>query len=85
LAESAIFRAIDQILWTDWDPIGLNDLQICRNEYRSYVPSIFDLKVAGADCETIAIRLLEISSQDMGIDLMMEFCREVAEKIIRAY
>jgi hypothetical protein len=38
--ENKIFRSIDHILWTDWDPGGLNDLQMCRDEYRSYVPAI---------------------------------------------
>lgn len=80
--ENKIFRAIDKILWTDWDPIGVNDLQICRDEYRSYVPSIYKLKLAGGDRETIASRLFEIAQREMGISSPMEACRQVAEKII---
>jgi len=62
-----------------------NDLHICRDEYRSYVPSIYELKVAGANCETIASRLFEISGQEMGIDLSMDLCRKVAKKIMKVY
>ena len=83
--QNKIFRAIDKILWTDWDPIGMNDLHICRDEYRSYVPSIYELKVAGANCDTIASRLFDISGQEMGIDLSMDICRKVAKKIMKVY
>jgi hypothetical protein len=81
--DNKIFRAIDKILWTDWDPIGVNDLQICRDEYRSYVPAIYRLKLAGSDREMIASKLFEISQKEMAITLTMDVCREVAEKIVK--
>ena len=81
--ENKIFSAIDTILWIDWDPIGVNDLQICRDEYRSYVPAIYRLKLAGGDQETIASKLFEISQKEMEITLTLELCRKVAKKILR--
>lgn len=83
--ENKIFRAIDKILWMDWDPIGVNDLPICRDEYRSYVPAICRLKLAGGDQETIALKLFEISQNEMEITLTMEVCQKVAEKIINVH
>ena len=80
--ENKIFRAIDRILWTDWDPIGVNDLSMCRDEYRTYVPGIYQLKVGGSDEETIATRLLTISVEEMEVRLSMKHCRKVAEKIL---
>lgn len=84
--KSSIFNlhavAIDQILCTDWDPIGVNDISICRDEYRSYVPAIYILKMEGSDSETIALHLLEIAQEEMEIPLTIESCRRVAEKII---
>jgi hypothetical protein len=77
--ENKIFKAMDKILWTDWDAIRRNDLHICRDEYRSHIPSIYELKVAGANCETIASRLFEVSEREIGIDLIMDFCRTVAK------
>jgi hypothetical protein len=82
--ENKIFRAIDTILWNDWDPIGVNDICICRDEYRSYVPAIYIMKMEGSDCETIASHLLEIAREEMEITLTIESCRRVAEKIIAA-
>jgi hypothetical protein len=80
--DNNIFRAIDTILWTDWDPIGVNDLPMCRDEYRSYVPAIYRLKFAGGDPEMIASKLFEIAQKEMAITLTMDVCRKVAEKII---
>ena len=36
---NAIHRTISEILWIDWDPIGINDLAP-RDEYDDYVPEI---------------------------------------------
>jgi hypothetical protein len=55
---------------------------MCRDEYRSYVPAIYDLKVAGAGREIIASKLSVISQHEMGVDLTMELCWEVAQKIM---
>jgi hypothetical protein len=79
--DNKIFRAIDKILWTDWDPIGVNDLQICRDEYRSYVPAIYTLKLAGSGQEVIASKLFEIAQKEMAITLTMDVCINVAGKI----
>jgi hypothetical protein len=38
-----LFKRIDDILWFDWDPIGIND-DAPRDEYESYTPPIFSLK-----------------------------------------
>ncbi len=57
-----IAQKIDEILWFDWDPIGVNDYPEARDEYRSYVPEIYDLKILGADRALIAERLLKIET-----------------------
>ena len=76
------FRDIDKILWKDWDPIRVNDIEICRDEYRSYVPAIYRLAKAGRGKAEIALKLFEIAQDEMGIILPMEFCRNVAKKIM---
>jgi hypothetical protein len=30
-----IYNQIDEILWKDWDPIGVNDFEDARDEYSS--------------------------------------------------
>ena len=76
------YELIDKILWNDWDPIGINRVQGPRNEYDSYLSKVSDLKMTGAECETIAQYLFQIETVHMGLNGNLEHCRRVAEKII---
>lgn len=77
-----LFSAINKILWTQWDPIGINWLQGCNDEYKEYVPEFYRLKMCGSDQETIALKLYELALDEMGMELTMEFCRQVAGRIV---
>ena len=55
------YRLIDEILWNDWDPIGVNQMPEAREKYRSYSSNIVDLKIARADCETVTQHLFQIA------------------------
>ncbi len=78
-----IYKKIDDILWYDWDPIGVNDMAP-RDEYQSYVPRIFRLKKSGAGKQEIANLLLKLETQTMGMGGTMENCLLIADKIIQA-
>lgn len=80
--DSELYKALDNILWKDWDPIGVNEHLSARDEYYGYIPTIFDLKIKGADVETIAKKLFEIETARMGLFGNMKHCSEIAEKII---
>lgn len=43
--QKKLYKAIDEILWQDWDPIGLNDNEEIRDEYQGYTPHIFSLTI----------------------------------------
>jgi len=53
-----------------------------RDEYEMYIPSIFGLKINGANAEEIALKLNAIESQRMDIGGGYENCKKVAEKIL---
>ena len=55
-----------------------------RDEYQGYVPEIFNLKKSGADRQEIAIRLLKLETENMGMSGTLENCLRTAEKIINA-
>jgi hypothetical protein len=76
-----LYKAIDEILWNDWDPIGLNGLGP-RDEYEGYANNIFSLKIKGADQETIAQKLYEIETITIGLSGDRSRCVSVAEKVI---
>jgi len=77
-----LYEEIDEILWNDWDPIGLNDI-LPRDEYQGYTPVIHKLKINGADKETIAKTLHEIETVTIGVGGNIGHCRQIADKILK--
>ncbi|WP_407522802.1 hypothetical protein PDL71_15785 [Lacibacter sp. MH-610] len=80
--EQVLYRQIDDILWTEWDPIGINDCEQARDEYYGYLPHVWRLKLQGADAETIAQYLFDVEIDRMGLNGDIEHCRKVANRII---
>ncbi|MFZ1702937.1 MAG: hypothetical protein WAT79_01250 [Saprospiraceae bacterium] len=76
-----LYQEIDEILWNDWDPIGINDVAP-RDEYQTYTPLIFSLKRKGANEEEISNRLHELEKTTIGVSGNLENCKNVARKII---
>ena len=80
--QKKIYELIDQILWKDWDPIGVNDIEEVRDEYQSYTGHIFSLTINGADKLKIAEYLYKLETINMGITGNKKHCEEIAQKII---
>lgn len=67
---------VDEILFQQWDPIGVNDLPgsgDVRDEYRSYVPVVLALLRQGATTAQLAAWLEQQAVARMG--LSAEHCR----------
>ena len=80
--QKKLYEDIDEILWNDWDPINLNAFgDWPRDEYETYVPAIFSLKIKGESIEAIAQKLFEIQTDRMGIDRGYKKCWRAAEEI----
>jgi hypothetical protein len=77
-----LYKKIDDILWFDWDPIGVKDIAP-RDEYQSYVPEIFGLVRSNADRQEIANRLLKLETESMGMSGTLDNCLIIADKILR--
>jgi len=82
--QKKVYELIDGILWKDWDPIGVNDIEDVRDEYQSYTPHIFSLIIHGAAKIEIAEHLFMLETVNMGITGNKNHCEEVAQKIIEA-
>lgn len=76
-----LFNQIDEILWNDWDPIGVNDSDEATDEYRSYVRHLVKLKLEGADQTKIANHLYHIETVNIGLSGNKTRCEEIARKI----
>jgi len=80
-----LYNKIDEILWVDWDPIGIRDMGGPSDEYRGYVPQIFNLVIAGAGKEEIADKLLQLERDIISIEGPREYCLMVADKILEVF
>lgn len=81
--EFLIYKKIDEILWQDWDPIGINDMSDARDEYDGYVSQLFNLKKSGSSKEEIAKCLFKIEKERIGLGGSLDSCLKIADKIIR--
>lgn len=63
-----LYRAIDEILWREWDPIGVFGIEGARDEYQGYLPEVFRLALAG-DRRPIADYLKWAASERMGLEI----------------
>ena len=79
--QMALYTKIDEILWTDWDPIGVSDTLEARDEYQSYLPGVFALALGRCDVDEIADRLHGIERERMGLPGNREHCMRVAERV----
>ena len=82
--QNNILNLINEILWIDWDPIGVNGNEAARDEYLNYALQIFSLKIHKASKAEIAEKLHEFELFDMGITAIggKQHCEEIAQKII---
>jgi hypothetical protein len=84
IEQKNVLKAIDEILWNDWDPIGVNDTEEARDEYSSYALQIFGLKIHNADKVAIADMLYKFESENMEVATAhsRKHCEDIAQKII---
>lgn len=64
---SKLLQAVRDVLFNEWDLIGVNDNSLCRNEYDSYAPTICRLIREGADPRKIANHLEQLQTSSMGL------------------
>jgi hypothetical protein len=76
-----VYKRIDDILWRDWDPIGVTGIEQARDEYYAYLPEVFRMLLEGATSSEIAAYLQQVTTQSMGLDSTLEDHVGVAEKI----
>ncbi|MEM7020473.1 MAG: hypothetical protein AAF512_24420, partial [Pseudomonadota bacterium] len=80
----SLYRHIDEILFYKWDPIGVSDIDLARDEYQSYVPQLFQMALAGHESDYIASELSVIVKERMGLNPSLVHNRRIAELILGA-
>jgi len=78
----ALYRGIDEIMWRDWDPIGVSRWESApRDEYQGYVPQVFHLALQAAPATEIAEYLRQVTVERISLSASLETELPVAEKI----
>lgn len=79
--QKELYKAVDEILWNDWDSIGVNDIAP-RDEYQSYVLEIFSILIQNKTENEISDRLYKIETETIGVLGSREHCLSIAKKLI---
>lgn len=80
--DEELYRRVDEVLHYIWDPIGVSDAPMARDEYYSYLPQVFSLLKANANSEQIANYLFEVSTNRMGLNGNRAHDHHVAEVLL---
>ncbi len=78
-----LYEFIDEILFNEWDPVGVSDSPEARDEYYGYLPQVFSKAMHGESAQNIADYLREVETERMGLSNYNSNCLAVAEKIIK--
>jgi hypothetical protein len=63
---------VKEILFREWDPIGVNSIESCRDEYDSYAPEICGMLTKGIDHFHLTAHLGKLQQLSMGISRIDE-------------
>jgi hypothetical protein len=75
--------AVRDILLHEWDPIGVNDEELCLDEYDSYAPAICRWLREGVDEHRLSNHLGELQRVSMGLSSIDEgLNRRVARRLL---
>lgn len=59
-------QRVDEVLYYLWDPVGVNDKPIIRDEYASYVPGVIKKLMESDDIAAVSAFLAQIEKKYMG-------------------
>ena len=78
-----LWQAVKEILFREWDPIGINSNPACQDEYDSYVSAIARLLQAESDKYKITEHLSNLRRVNMGLSSTdEERDRHIARRLI---
>jgi hypothetical protein len=79
-----IQRSIGEVLLRNWDPIGVRDEPLARDEYDAYVGGVYKLIASGATAREVAEHLARVEAERLGFaDTDPKMLIPVAEKLLK--
>lgn len=80
--DMALYRAVDEVLYYVWDPIGVSGVPQARDEYHAYLPHVFALVRDGSDANEIAQYLSRVISDRIELNMHSKHNLEVANLLL---
>jgi hypothetical protein len=78
-----LLLAVRDVLFREWDPIGVNGNELCRDEYDSYAPTICRWLREGVDEHKLAAHLSQLQRASMRMsDIDADLDRRVARRLL---
>ncbi len=81
-SEKGLYRRVDEVLFYLWDPIGVCDIPMARDEYQSYLPKVFKLLINDSKDHEVSAYLIKVESGSMGMSPNSKKALEVARLLI---
>lgn len=80
--QQQLYQRIDEILFYQWDPIGISGSDWPRNEYHSYLPQVFACVMESNSPQPVAKLLGLIATENMGLAATPDHDIEIAKLMI---
>ena len=79
-----LYKRIDEILFKEWDPIGVSEFGGPSDEYQGYLPQVFRLALESENPSPIAEYLTLVTTERMGMSAAEQYDLKVAKLILAA-
>ena len=76
-----LHKAVDQLIWAEWDPIGVNQFEGARDEYLTYIPQIVNLLLTDRTEREIAAHLSRLANDLIGDSEVTDLDKKIAKKL----
>ena len=76
-----LYLSLDELLFFEWDPIGISSMEGGRDEYYSYLPVVFQLCLGQSEPELIANYLSE-ATEHMGLEPDVSRNLSIAKRVL---
>jgi len=78
----ALYRAVDEVLHCQWDPIGVASVPQARDEYHSYLPHVFEMFRSGSNEDELTEYLGDVANNRIGLSASPEHDRAIARHLV---
>jgi len=80
--EEELHRRVDEVLHYVWDPAGVSNSPVARNDYDDFLPTVFAMVRDEASEETIAAYLNGLEEKEYDLEPDTEMTAHVADILV---